>query len=245
MTDSSGREKKTIDWSDPELRELLNQALAVEFIKAKKPEAKANWLEALNSATVAALVTVCFGTILGAFLSSVIQEKSRKNDAALATYKEYLERERGVVEKVFQVVGTLEDAADNMIALTGDDFDIRNVSGKRREEVEGIRLEVIRAYNTADAHWHEQQMQLGLEMAIEHQNDAAVISAWQDVSVDLTDLSDCAKRWPNTHPTPVDASQQKAACGQFRGKLDKDLRALTQGIVTARSLAASTVNAHR
>src|ERR1700730_4728913 len=234
MADSSGDEKKINDWSEPELRGLLNQALALEFIKAKKPAAKANLIDALNSATVAALVTVCFGTLLGAFLSSTIQEKSRRNDAALASYKEYLERERGVVEKVFQTVGALKQACDNLIAATGDDFDTHNASSKQRVDVEDIRRSLLRAYNAADDHWHEQEMQLGLAMDIEHQNDAAVISTWQDVSVDLTSLSDCAKRWFITHAPPVGVNQQKSACAQWRQKLDKDLLALTQSIVAAR-----------
>ncbi|HLK07357.1 MAG TPA: hypothetical protein VKV30_05440, partial [Candidatus Angelobacter sp.] len=165
MTEPRALDKKVTDWSDPELRALLNQALAIEFVKAtKQPEAKTHWLQVLNSSTIAALITVILGTLLGSFLSSSIQEKSRKNDTELASYKEYLERERQVVQHVFQAIGSLEAASQNLIASTGEDFDNTTGSGKEKERVEGLKRQLLQEYNTADTQWHAQELQLGLEM---------------------------------------------------------------------------------
>ena len=242
MSDPGAAGKKTIDWSDHELRTLLNQALAIEFVKAtNQPETKTRWLDVLNSGTVAALITVILGTVLGTFLSSSIQEKSKKNDTELASYKEYLEQERQVVERVFQAIGSLQAASENLIAATGDDFDTRHLAGKEKELVDELKRQILRDRNTADTQWHTQELQLGLEMDLEHQNDPAVISAWQSVSSEMTRFSDCAKRWADTAPAATSAAVQKEACNESRSKLNQVLHTLTQSIVAARGRAASSI----
>jgi hypothetical protein len=247
MTDPGAVDKKATDWSDSELRSLLNQALAIEFVKAaKQPETRAHWLQLLNSNTIAALITVIFGTVLGSFLSSSIQEKSKQNDTELASYKEYLERERQVVERVFQAIGSLEAASENLIASTGEDFDSTRVAGKEKERVEGLKRQLLQEYNTADTQWHAQELQLGLAMDLEHQNDPAVISAWQGVASDVTSFSDCANRWLGTAPPRTTKAMQREACEDSRSKLTQDLHALTLSIVAARAKAvAATGNSSR
>lgn len=241
MTDPGTLDKKATDWTDPELRGLLNQALAIEFIKAtKQPETRTHWLQVLNSSTIAALITVILGTVLGSFLSSSIQEKSKKNDTQLASYKEYLERERQVVQHVFEAIGSLEAASENLIASTGDDFDTSKGTGKKKEETEGMKSQFLQDYNTADKQWHTQEPQLGLELDLEHQNDPAVISAWQNVSPDMTSFSDCAKRWVDHH-TLTTFAIRKEACNEFRSKLKQDLHALTLSIVSARGKAVAAI----
>ena len=242
MTDPDAVNKKETDWSDPELRSLLNQALAIEFVKAtKQPENKTHWLQVLNSSTIAALITVILGTVLGSFLSSSIQEKSKKNDTELASYKEYLERERQVVERVFQAIGSLEAASQNLIASTGEDFDTTKGTSKEKASVEGMKRQLLQEYNTADTQWHAQELQLGLEMDLEHQNDPAVMSAWQNVSLDMTSFSDCANRWLVTAPPLTTKTMQKEACKDSRSKLNQDLHALTQSIVSARAKAVAAI----
>jgi uncharacterized membrane-anchored protein YhcB (DUF1043 family) len=234
--------KKAMDWSDPELRSLLNQALAIEFVKAtNKPEQKTRWLDVLNSGTIAALITVILGTVLGTFLSSAIQEKSKRNDTELASYKEYLEQERQVVERVFQTIGTLEAASENLIAATGDDFDTRHLAGKNKDLVEELKRQILRDRNTADTQWHTQELQLGLEMDLEHQNDPAVMSAWQSVSSEMTRFSDCAKRWAETAPAATSTAAQREACNDARSSLNRALHALTESIVAARGKAAASL----
>ncbi|MCU1256811.1 MAG: hypothetical protein JWM83_3110 [Candidatus Angelobacter sp.] len=242
MTDPDAANKKEADWSNPELRSLLNQALAIEFVKAtKQPETKTHWLQVLNSSTIAALITVILGTVLGSFLSSSIQEKSKKNDTELASYKEYLERERQVVEQVFQAIGSLEAASQNLIASTGEDFDSTKGTSKEKASVEGLKRQLLQEYNTADTHWHAQELQLGLAMDLEHQNDPAVMSAWQNVSSDMTSFSDCANRWLVTSPPLTTKTMQKEACKDSRSKLNQDLHALTLSIVAARAKAVAVI----
>jgi hypothetical protein len=242
MTEPGVLDKKVTDWSDPELRSLLNQALAIEFVKAtKQPETKTHWLQVLNSSTIAALITVILGTLLGSFLSSTIQEKSRKNDTELASYKEYLERERLVVQRVFQSIGSLEAASQNLIASSGEDFDVAGAKGREKDGGAGPKAQYLQKYNTADTAWHAQKLQLSLEMDLEHQNDPGVISAWQNVSSDLTSFSDCANRWLGTAPPRTTKAMQKEACKDSRNKLDQDLHGLTLSIVSARAKAVAAV----
>ncbi|HEV2991880.1 MAG TPA: hypothetical protein VG759_25815 [Candidatus Angelobacter sp.] len=242
MSDSGKAGNKATDWPGTDLRGLLDQALAIEFVKAsKQPEKKTHWLDVLNSGTVAALVTVILGTALGSFLSSSIQEKSKKNDTEVASYKEYLERERQVVQRVFQAIGSLEAASGNLIATTGDDFDATNSSSRQKEVVEGLKRQILQDYNTADTQWHTQELQLGLEMDLEHQNDPAVISAWQSVSLEMTNFSDCAKRWVTVTMPPTSMAAQKEACNESRSKLSLDLHSLAQSIVAARARAAISI----
>jgi hypothetical protein len=242
MTDPGTFDKKATDWADPELRRLLNQALAIEFIKAaKQPETKTHWLQVLNSSTIAALITVILGTVLGSFLSSSIQEKSKKNDTQLASYKEYLELERQVVQHVFEVIGLLEAASENLIASTGESFDATKGTRKRKEQAERMKGQLLQEYNAADKQWHTQEPQLGLELDLEHQNDPAVISAWQNVSPDMTSFSDCANRWVEKRTTLTTITEQKEACNGFRSKLNQDLHALTLSIVSARAKAVAAI----
>jgi hypothetical protein len=243
MSEPGALDKKATDWSDPELRDLLNQALAIEFVKAtKQPEIKTHWLQVLNSSTIAALVTVILGTVLGSFLSSSIQEKSKRNDTQLAAYKEYLERERQVVQRVFQSIGSLEAASENLIASTGNDFDTTHSSGKEKERGEALKRQFLQEYNTADTDWHKQEPQLGLELDLEHQNDPAVISAWQSVSLEMTRFSDCTKIWVNKRTTLTTLAMQKEACNETRSQLRKDLQTLTLSIVAARAKAVAAVS---
>jgi len=243
MTDPDTVETKPTDWSDPDLRSLLNQALAIEFVKAaKKPETRTHWLDVLNSSTIAALITVVLGTVFGSFLSSAIQEKSKKNDTQLASYREYLQQEREVVEKVFQAVGSLQAASENRIASTGENFNTTQGTSKEKEAVAGVKRQILLDYNAADTQWHKQEPQLGLELDLEHQNDPAVIAAWQNVSSEMTRFSDCAKRWADTRTSLTSLEMQKEACSESRNKLSQDLQGLTQSIVAARARAATTIN---
>ena len=200
----------------------------------------------LESTGGAAFITVVLGGLLGQWVSCSIQQSLKdrefqqawlqaRGNQALAAYEEYLEQERGTIERVYQLVGDTISSAENLISLTGLLLDLEGFSGDEYKRVSEQRVKLREAYNVSDAQWRSQQQVLALLMGYYHQAQPAVEKQWRQVARSVNAYKTCAEKWYAEHfdkPGPT-----AAACRRRKDAVLTRLQELTVTLEATRLFA--------
>lgn len=232
-------EDPKLDWSSEDLKALLNQALALEFIKFQKeqhPKTEKTWLTILQSNVVATLITVLLGTILGSWLADHIQETNKKNDDERAQKQAAIADERKTVEDAFTTVGKTVAAAQNVIDISGENWDDNNLnlSKDSKQVIIGQKREIWKTYDNAIAEWRVQRERLGLLLTVKHQNPNDMAKAWANLTQRVNDFSACSVKYNLQSEVAVTRpSNVQDACNQQRADLRESLGKLTALTVNA------------
>ncbi len=228
------------DWSSEELKALLNQALALEYIKLKHkeqeaPPPKSPWPE-LWKAIAPTVTTVLLGTILGGYLADRIQETNRRNEARSAAQQANLAAEQKTVDEAFTVVGKTVAASQDVIDIVGEGFDEKaaGLSPEERKALAAQKNSIWQTYNSAIATWRLERDRMGMLLAIRHENPAAINGAWQNVVNAVDGFSECALKYNKQNHEPVPHSDLQFACDKQRGMWRDSLNKLTAMVVKAR-----------
>ncbi len=240
---------------EPELRELVAQAVAVEYLeyrrgageKKSEPAQKPAWLQLFESAGFAALVTVVLGGLAGALITFELQEygKSRERQAAeiqlehdrkLTAYKEHLERERKVVDEMFLRLGKFVDSSRDLTTLSRKEFCEECGRKALPKSLIAEKQKVVDRYNEATVDWNSNRLRLGMLLQIEHDNDEVLLKTWKEVSEGAEEYAECADRWLTKH-NDLEFHQALKACTPARETLDEAIQAFTKRIVVLRSSA--------
>jgi hypothetical protein len=245
-------------WSSDELKALLNQALALEFVKLQRRDSdhKAGFvLNFLKSAGGTALITIILGTFFGSWLAARIQENNKVQDEsrasqqaaadrALENYKENLHEEEKTVEDAFSVAGSLIVRSRDLIDLTGPTFNDRapGLSDLNRRLLLEQKGAMLQAYNDAHDTWQQQRVRLGLLLTIEHQNDRDTAVAWAQTSQAVSAYAACCLEVLGEHSSqPVNDSLRPKLCTTANTRLQAALDKLTGSIVAFRSKMAPQI----
>jgi hypothetical protein len=231
------------DWSSDEMKALLNQALAVEFLKLKRKEkeeeqSKSTWSSILQS-VAPTIITVVIGGILGGALADHIQETNRQNDELRAWQQANLADEQKTADQAFIVIGKTVSASQDVIDIAGEGFDEHapGLNTTDRNQLVSQKLAIWQTYNSATAAWRVDHDRIGSLLAMRHENPADINDAWTRVANSLDKFSDCALVYNKENTAvgkPVPHSDLKEACDTKRTALSKSLGDLTQLIVKAR-----------
>jgi hypothetical protein len=232
------------DWSSEELKALLNQALALEYVKLKlkeqepPPRPKSAWPQMLQ-AIAPTVATVLLGTILGGYLADRIQETNRRNEARRAAQQANLAAEQKTVDDAFTVTGKTVAASQDVIDITGEGFDERaaGLTSDERKLLVSQKNAIWQTYNSAIAVWRVERDRLGMLLAIRHENPVEVNTAWRSVVDGVDSFSECALKYNKQNNQPVPHSELQNACDKQRGVLRDSLKSLTEIVVKARMAA--------
>jgi hypothetical protein len=233
------------DWNSDELKALLNQMLALEFVKLKhkaEPPALSPWLSIVQS-IAPVIVTVLLGTILGGYLASRIQETSRVNDARQALQKANLAEEQKTVDAAFAVIGKTISASQDLIDITGEGFDENawGLPADVRKDLVSQKRAIWKTYNSATASWRVERERLGMLLAIRYEDPKKVRDSWLNLSDAVDHFSECTLKYnkqtlgynkPTHRVVPHD--QLQLACEDQRKLLSDALSGLTDLMVKAR-----------
>lgn len=216
-------------WSDEEERPLRHEAFVAELLEKRKGPAGASaphpaWQRFLESAGGAALVTVLFGSVAAGVINSLVQEKLKEREQALASYQDELKQRQDIGTRVAELVGTSMGAAEDLIFLTSEDFNPDRFAGEQRKKTIDQRTKIREVYNTTDTQWRVEREKLALLIAFHTHGQLGVTEAWLAAQQSVTAYKDCAENWYGRHPEEFVASEQaRSACGAEKNAAQANL----------------------
>ena len=245
--------------ANEELRELLLQALALEYVNSrktkpddqtKKEDEKPLWLQLFESAGFAALVTVLVGGIAGAIITAMLQQYGKERDTRaaeirldhdrqVAAYKEHLDRERKVVEEMYLKLGKFVDASRDLTTLSRIEFCQECQKTPLSPHVIKEEQGVLERYDAAMIDWNSNRLRLGMLLQLEHENDKELLNDWEKASDAAELYAECADRW-RTKYDRLAIHEALKACEQPHRAVDNTVQVLTNRIVTLRLSASGT-----
>jgi len=208
-----------------DLRELLSQALALEYLKARQHDTKDKkplWLQVLETTGFATLVTVLIGGLVVTCLTYLFQAKSKERelgltmvqsqrDRELAAFNQHLDRERKTVDEMSAKLGAFVEEASDLAELSRKEW---NKPDRKKD-----RHEIVNRFNIAASHWHSDRVRLSLLLELEHDSDPELRASFKDISEKADAYARCADRWRALYKT-LTATASQNACVDFRDKLD-------------------------
>lgn len=206
-------------WSDEEERLLRHEAFMAKLLEMRQGRAREGaappvWQRFLESSGGAALVTVLFGTLAAGIINSLVQQKLKDRELALAAYQEELKQGQDIAARVVELVGTSMGAAENLVFLTTDEFDPERFSGEQRTKTIEQRTEIREKYNQTDSAWTVESEKLALLVGMHTHGQPQIVEAWRSAQKSVTDYKNCAEDWYGRHlPEPVTAEVARSACG--------------------------------
>ena len=221
---------------------MLNQALALEYVKLKRQEqepepSKSSWRSILQS-VAPTIITVVIGGILGGAIADHIQETNRQNDERRAWQQANLADEQKTVDQAFATIGKTVSASQDLIDITGEGFD-ENAPGlatDERKDLAAQKRAIWQTYNSATAAWRGDRERLGMLLAIRYEKQQDEIKvAWHNASHAMDDFADCTLTYNKEAHQPVPHERLKDACKNKRAALDGSLYSLTKLTVEART----------
>ena len=248
------KENSLPSWSSEEERLLRHEAFMAEALKQRASigageQPKPWWQHILWSSGGTALITVLLGGIAGGLINWFVQSdlKDRefwqaywraRGDQALVAYKEYLDQEREIVKRAYELIGSAISGSEDLITLTSSDFALDGFVGADRQMVKEQRVSFRDKYNTVDAQWRSEHEKLALLMSYYHHGRREVVAAWQEAQQSVTEYMDCARRWHADHVrASVDKNTIKGACKAEKDNLAKKVEQLTTRLEASRQYA--------
>lgn len=200
--------------------------------RKSKKQAVAWWRRFLNSkggtTLTNAIINAVFGTLLVGMVTILAQAWQGTRTLQIETYKKYLDQQLDIVLHTSELIGHCVTASDDLIVLTGPNFDLNRYPG-----LEPQRLAMRKNFNHYMGRWRSESGKLGLAMSHYHQGQPAVVESWQALQGATSKYMDCAQQWYLTHNTaPVEIG---GACRSEKDEVAKQTRALSTTIDAARS----------
>jgi len=238
--------KEDPTWLPDQAEKLQFEAFIAEIQKLRTgadnhEKRKPWWQTMLESTGGTALITVIIGGLVGAIITGMIQSGAKdrefeqawikaRGDQALIAYKDYLEQQRDTVKRAYELVGNCISASDDLIDLTGPDFDPTQYSGLEKQ-----RVTLRQNYNNCDRQWRGQRDMFGLLVTYYHHGEPRVIDSWELTKDSVSKFMDCATEWYLSHnDKPSDTS---GACKTERESLQKNLVGFGKAVDEARHFA--------
>jgi hypothetical protein len=220
-----------VDWSSEELKILLSQALALEFIKLQRKEEKSKkigWSVILQSTVVATLMTVVLGGV-GTYLADRIQANNARMTA-----------EQKAVDAAITSIAKIAAASQDMIDLADETWN-ENANGLSSEIQRTIRLRkrgVLVAYSSALGEWRIDRERLGYTLMANYKHPEDVQIKWSGLTKTADDFADCAV----TFAAQYEAASERPlsvrnACARQRDAFRTAILELTKLVVASKTFS--------
>lgn len=220
-------EPANFDWSSAELATLLNQALALEFIKLRNEQKKKDaekttgtaWKAFFSSTAFTTILTVFVGTIGGTVIANAIQEKSKQ-----------LSERQQIVDEAFTDVAKTVAAAQQIIDISADSWDEKRFAKDERTDIISQKRVAWKTYNSALADWRVQRERIGFLLVakgVGSNDQPQAHSTWQALASAVETFTACAVRYnQETADDPEPEEQVREGCKEPRLQLREGLQSL-------------------
>ena len=210
---------------------------AIRAGEAADAEPRGFWsrLERMAGSKVTATVLALLGTAgAGNWIAGRVQDRSRQQELALVSYKEFLAKEIEVVTAAYELTGGYLSASEDLIYLTGPAFDPVRFPEAAREKLEAQKQKLRDGCNTVDAEWRKKRESLGLLMAYYHPGRPGISGAWRQVQEAVDGFNACAVAWTVKHPQATAEELAGAPCGKEKAHVRERIDELNRRLDEAR-----------
>lgn len=199
--------------------------------------AKPRWQRFLESTGGAALVTTLVGGLVGAYITGLVQRGTRERELRLAAFREYADGELRVVQRVWEQIGVMVSASQNLLVLTEPAFDAGHFAGEQRDAVLEQRKRLRDEFNEADREWRRNRETLGFLLGYYHHGDSSLEPTWRKTQAAVDGFVSCARDRYLAHDQ---AASDDPSCEASRRKLDRELGSLNRSLRESRRYAWDT-----
>jgi hypothetical protein len=180
-----------------------------------------------NSSVLAAIIGVVGTAILGACVSGMIQDRSKRNELELAESRETRAARAAAVEKVLAVVGQNLNATDDLLVTVNNGY---NESRHRTEDVPRLqewKRTLAERRDKADSDWRQTRRSLGYTLLYHFGGNTEVQSAWNQIVSASDQFERCTRDW-YWHNAVVGSDEEvPAVCRKERAAYEAAIENLT------------------
>jgi len=174
-------------------------------------DSKPVWLEILISNTVAALVTVILGGIVGQLILMRFQNKAKDREQSVIDYKQKVERQQDAMQHAYESAAKSIVTSNSLMQLTQPAFDLRAVPKEDIENLRKQKREVVEKYNSTSGEWQIEQEKIRLLFHYYYGQEA--LPAWQGAKESVDRLRKCAFMLYDAHrKDPAKTTSEAELC---------------------------------
>jgi hypothetical protein len=198
---------------------------------------KPRWQRFLESTGGAALVTTLVGGLVGAYITGLVQRGTKERELRLTAFREYADGELRVVQRVWEQIGVMVSASENLLVLTEPAFDRDRFAGEQRDAVMEQRKVLRDAFNEADRDWRRNRETLGFLLGYYHHGHSSLEPTWRKTQAAVDGFVACAR---DRYLADDQAASDDPSCEASRRKLDDELTSLNRALRESRRYAWDT-----
>lgn len=194
----------------------------------KKEESKVfAWLNSAFGLTMVGFV--CTG-ILGALVTGMVQDRSKRNEMELQARKERSAARHEAMTKILGLLGAYVSSADDLVVIVNNAY---SEAGRGKEEVRKLREwreKITTERDKADADWRREREGLGYTLQFLFENDERVSSAWGGVVEKADGFEACTNGWYTQNAAKGSNLKPAQVCPNERSALREAMTALTKAV---------------
>ena len=202
---------------------------------ATEPSALSTWL---NSAVIATLIGVVGTGVLGAWVSGLVQDRSKENELARASQEQRLTSQNDVIAKVLNRVGAFVSSTDDLLTTVNN---VNSEANRPRDEVKDLqewKRQIRQTRDEADAAWRNEKRSLGYSLLYLFDNHAAIDKAWVDVLRVADTFEQCTRGWYTENAFKGTDLTTEQICADDRRGFENSIESLLHAVVDSRQPAS-------
>lgn len=221
--------------SPEEQVEYERQLAKILEIRGLGPSTTSTLSTWLNSAVVATFIGVVGTGVLGAWVTGLVQDRSKENELARTAQEERLTSQNTLITKVLDRVGALVSSTDDLLATVNN---VNTEEGRPTREVNELqewKLRIRKTRDDADAAWRNEKRSLGYSLLYQFDNHAGIDTAWRNV-IQVSDIFEqCTRGWYTQNAASGTELPSDRICMEERQKLESAIEGLLKAVVASRT----------
>ena len=201
--------------------QLAYERHIAEVLKVRQPAGGSSTLKTLlNSSVLTALIGVIGTGIVGALVSSRIQQRAKENELDRKAHEVSLEAQRAAVTKALDKISSLVNASDDLLVSISVAY---SEAGRRKDEVAALRkwrTELAQSRDTADRDWRREKKTIGFTLSYLFEGVASVREGWQGVVQAVDNFESCTRQFYSDNAIKLTDVEVDSVCPPVRAAVD-------------------------
>lgn len=200
-----------------------------------EPSVLSTWL---NSAVLATLIGVVGTGVLGAWVTGLVQDRSKENELARTSQEQLLTSQNDVITKVLDRVGAFVSSTDDLLTTVNN---VNSEVNRPADEVTALqtwKIQMRQTRDEADAAWRNQKRGLGYSMLYLFDNHGGIDSAWRSLVQEADRFEQCTRGWYTQNAFKGTDASTDTICADERRGLEGAVERLLKAVVSSRQSAS-------
>ena len=164
-------------------------------IRNPKNDKRSGWEAWLNSSVLVALIGVVGTGLFSAWISGLIQERSKNAELQRAAQQQLRTDQNAAVLRVLALMANQSSAIDDLLTITHSSYNDGRFSGQELKDLDEWKKKIRSAHDDADSTWRREKITAGYTLLYLFDNDAKVSAAWSSLAATGDAFEDCANQF--------------------------------------------------